>query len=150
MNYANGLIAGGLAALLLSFSAHAQPGPGGGMGGMAGTTTAVDCSKARNPQNCEARQTAMETCKDQRGPSRKQCVEDSLPPPDCSKAPNPQRCEARQKARDACKGKYGPDRKACQREQRPAPAKRGPRQGGMGGMGGGMGPGMGGMPPAKP
>lgn len=153
MKNAYGLIAGGVAALLLSLSAQAQPGPGGGMagmGGMAGTTKAVDCSKAGNPQHCEERQKAMEICKDQRGTARQQCVEDNLPPPDCSKARNPDRCATVQAARAACKGKYGAERKTCQRAQKPAPVKRGPRQGGMGGGMGGMGPGMGGMPPTRP
>jgi hypothetical protein len=119
------LIVGGCAALL-SLSACAQTGSAAGMPGSG----LADCSRARNPQNCEARQTALELCKDQRGPARAQCVEDNLPPPDCSKARNPDRCAARQAARAACTGKYGAARRACQREQQPAPAKHRPPRGG--------------------
>jgi len=161
MNGIRTLIVGGMAAALLSMPALAQMGPGGGMGGGMGGTgpgmagqgagpRTLDCSKARDPAQCAAHNKALEVCGTQRGPGHRACMEDNMPAPDCSKARNPQRCEAMEKVRVACKGKVGPERAACQRENRPAPAPRGPRQGGMGGMGPGMGPGMGGAAPAKP
>ena len=139
MSSKGSLLFSGLAAALLSLSAHAQMGPGGGMGGMSGMgpgpqATAVDCSKARNPQHCEDRQKAQQACKDMRGANRQDCMADNMPPPDCSKSANPDRCAAMQSARAACKGKYGPERRACLKEQKvPAPA--------AGTRGGGMGPG---------
>lgn len=104
-------LVGSCAAALLSVSSFAQ---------------AVDCSKARNPQNCEARQKAMEGCKDKTGPTRRQCVEDNMPPRDCSKAKSQQRCEDQQKAREACKGKVGKERRACMHEQLPKRGARAP------------------------
>ena len=82
----------------------------------------VDCGKARNPQQCEARKQAYGECKDQQGPAFKQCVQQKMPPADCSKAADPQRCERHQKAREACKDKVGPEHRSCLRDIL-APAK---------------------------
>ena len=119
------LFLAGLAAGLLAFSAHAQSGPGGGMGGMGPGMSGgqrppavADCSKAKNPAQCESRQKAREACKDKKGMNHRACMEDNMPGPDCAKARNPQRCEERQKAREACKGKYGPERRQCMRDQK--------------------------------
>ena len=76
-----------------------------------------DCSKAGNPQQCEARKMAYKECQGQAGPAFRQCVQQKMPPADCSKAPNPARCELHQKARAACQDKIGPEHKACLREQ---------------------------------
>lgn len=119
------LLMAGLTAGLLSLSAAAQPGPDAGGPGPR-QAAPVDCSKARNPAQCEARQKARQACKDRKGAEFRQCIQDNMPPPDCSKARNPQRCEARQKAREACKGKVGREHRRCMRDQlRPAapPAK---------------------------
>ena len=97
----------GVAAGLLSLGAQAQPGP-----------AAVDCSKAKNPAQCEARQHARAACRDKKGPDHRACMADNQPAPNCARAQNPQRCEARQQAREACKGKYGPERRQCLRDQR--------------------------------
>lgn len=117
----------------LSFGAFAQPAPGsgaGGMSGMQGKDSGMggmprgtmqqgprDCAKAPNPEQCkshqEARAKAQEACKDHKGPERRACMRDHMPPPDCAKARNPQRCEAMQKAREACSGKVGPERRQC-------------------------------------
>jgi hypothetical protein len=96
---------------LLALPVLAQPAPAGD------SSSKTNCSKARNPQNCEARQKAMENCHDKTGPARRACVEDAMPPRDCSQAKSPQRCEAQQKAREACKGKEGKERRNCMREQ---------------------------------
>ncbi|MBI3140790.1 MAG: hypothetical protein HYZ19_02865 [Rhodocyclales bacterium] len=113
------LLAAGLAAAFLSLTAAAQPGAGPGPKQPA----PVDCRKARDPAQCEARQKAREACKDKKGAAYRQCVQDNMPPPDCSKARNPQRCEAGVKAREACKGKVGRERRQCMREQlKPAAA----------------------------
>jgi hypothetical protein len=82
----------------------------------------VDCSKANNPQQCEARKQAYGECKGQTGPAFKQCVQQKMPPPDCSKSANPQQCEQHAKVREACKDKVGPEHKACLRNAL-APAK---------------------------
>lgn len=117
MNHAWQPLLLGCAMALLAIPTHAQPaGPGPGSGSGPGPTKS-DCSKARNPQNCEARQKAMEGCKDKTGPARRSCVEDAMPPRNCSKAKNPQRCEEQQKAREACKGKVAKERRGCMREQ---------------------------------
>lgn len=104
---------------LLVIPVHAQPAA---TGGSASTT---DCSRTRNPQNCEARQKAMAACRDRTGPARRSCIEDAMPPRDCTKAKSPQRCEEQQKAREACKGKSGKERRGCMREQtRKKPARK--------------------------
>lgn len=98
----------GLAAGLFSLGAPAQPSP----------PRAVDCSKAKQPAQCEARQQARAACRGKKGLDHRACLQDNLPAPDCTRARNPQRCEAREKAREACRGKYGPDRRECLRAQR--------------------------------
>lgn len=80
---------------------------------MAGT----DCSKSRNPQQCEARKQAYQACRGQAQSKLRQCMAERMPPVDCSKAPNPQRCEQHQKARMACQDKAGPEHMACLRAQ---------------------------------
>jgi hypothetical protein len=76
----------------------------------------VDCSKARNPAQCESRKQAYAACKTQSGPQFKQCVQENMPPVDCSKAADPARCAQHQKAREACKDKTGPEHRQCLRE----------------------------------
>jgi len=101
------LLMAGLGAALLSLctpSALAQS---------AAVPRQADCSQARNPVNCAARQQARAACKDVKGAAFRQCIEDALPAPDCSKARNPQRCEERQNARVACQGKVGRAHKQC-------------------------------------
>lgn len=118
------LLVAGLAAGLLSYGAYAQSAPGGGMGGMSGmgpgmggrSAPAADCSKAKNPAQCEARHKAREICKDMKGTDHASCMEDNMPGPDCKKAKNPPRCESRQKAHEACKGMYGEERRKCSRD----------------------------------
>lgn len=106
MNKVLSALLGGCLAATLSLTAQAQ------------APQAVDCSKARDPQRCEARQKARAACKDKaRGPEHRQCVEEHMPPPDCSKARNPERCTAMQAAREACKGKTGPEHRQCLRGQ---------------------------------
>lgn len=76
-----------------------------------------DCSKAVNPQQCEARKVSYKECQNQTGPAFRQCVQQKMPAPDCSKSNDPKRCEIHQKARAACKDKVGPEHKSCLREQ---------------------------------
>lgn len=90
-------------ALALPSLASAQNAPG-------------ECSQARDPARCAARQQAQLDCKDQRGRAKQQCLLDKLPPPDCSQAEDRQRCEMRQQARAACQGKAGKELRACLRE----------------------------------
>ncbi len=122
MNRILSLALGGAAAALFSVSAGAQMGPGGpGMMSGPSAKPAVDCSKARDPQRCEARQKASEACVGQRGAAHRQCMEDHMPPPDCSKTRYPARCEAMVAAREACKDKVGPDRRQCMEDHMPPP-----------------------------
>ena len=76
-----------------------------------------DCSKAANPQQCEARKVTYKECQGQTGPAFRQCVQQKMPAADCTQAIDPKRCELHQKARTACKDKVGPEHKSCLREQ---------------------------------
>lgn len=73
----------------------------------------IDCSKARNPDQCEARKRVYGECKDQSGPAFKQCVRQKMPPADCSKSPNAAQCDLHARARETCKDKAGPEHRAC-------------------------------------
>lgn len=80
---------------------------------------AEDCTTARHPEQCAARQKAYAECQGKIGREMKLCVRDKMPPPDCRRAADPQRCEERQQARAACRDKAEPtDRAACWRERR--------------------------------
>ena len=79
--------------------------------------TAADCTKARDPARCEARQKALETCKEKRRAERRLCLEEQLPPPDCRKATFPERCLAAVTSRDICRTKFGPEQRQCLRDQ---------------------------------
>ncbi len=83
--------------------------------------TASDCAKARDPARCEARQGALEICKEKRRAERRRCLEEQLPPPDCRKATFPERCLAAVAANVACRAKPVAEQRQCLREQlRPA------------------------------
>jgi Spy/CpxP family protein refolding chaperone len=89
-----------------------------------------DCSKAKDPQACEARVAKMreardkarKACEGKTGDERRQCMEKSF----CSGAADPAKCEAnlkerdarRQQMREACKDKKGDELKACMRDFR--------------------------------
>ncbi len=111
---------GGLAAALACLSAAAQPGAAG-----ARPATA-DCGRARDPARCEARQKALEVCRERRGAERRQCLEALIPPPDCAKAASPERCRRALAAREVCRTKPGPEQRQCLRERLKAakPAER--------------------------
>ncbi len=106
------LLIGGIAALF-SFGAFAQA--------MSG-----DCSKARDPQRCEALQKAKEICKDKSTADKRKCMMEAMPPMDCSKARNPERCAALEKAKTDCKDKNGPDYRQCVREHMPKRGTKAP------------------------
>jgi hypothetical protein len=108
------LLLSGFVVAGLSMSAFAQPAPGAGGGG---TQKVVDCTKAPNPERCEARKAARTSCQDKQGAERRRCIENHMPPPDCGKASNPTRCSAMLGAREACKDKVGPAHRQCMREQ---------------------------------
>ncbi len=97
----------GLFAALLAFPSMAEP-----------ADEQTDCSKARDPVRCIARQQAQIECKEKSGKEKRQCMLAKMPPPDCSKAPEPERCEAKEKARKACQGKPGKEFRACLRKQK--------------------------------
>jgi hypothetical protein len=81
--------------------------------GAASAQSAVDCSKSRNSERCEARQKARATCQDKRGAERRHCIQEHMPPPDCAKSQHPARCNALASARDACKDKVGIAHRQC-------------------------------------
>jgi hypothetical protein len=99
--------------LLLALSGIAA----GALSAAASAQNAVDCSKSRNPERCEARQKARAACHDKRGTERRRCVQEQMPPPDCTKSPNPTRCMALQAAREACKDKIGSAHRQCIEER---------------------------------
>lgn len=77
-----------------------------------------DCSKAPQPERCQAIKSAYDKCKEKRGPEMRACMRDSMPAPDCSKAPDQARCAANHQAKEACKDTpVGPQRRQCMTEQ---------------------------------
>ena len=83
----------------------------------------TDCSRARNPQQCEARKQAYAACQERSGPDFKRCVQERMPAVDCGQAADPARCQRHQKAREQCRDKIGPEHRQCLREAL-APAAR--------------------------
>ncbi len=78
---------------------------------------AVDCTKSKSPERCEAREKARQICRDKRGPERRQCVRENVKPIDCAKTANPARCAVQQAAHEACKSKpAGVARRQCLRD----------------------------------
>lgn len=127
------MIAVTLLASLTCLPANAQPGPGmGGMRGMdSGMAPAspprararVDCNQAPNPAACtahrEARAKAIEACKANTGPQRRQCMQQQMQNFDCAKAGNPQQCESRKIAYQECQGQSGPAFRQCVQQKMP-------------------------------
>ena len=72
-----------------------------------------DCAMARDPVRCEARQTAIKTCADKRGPAKTSCLEANMPPVDCTQHSNPAKCEAAERAKEICRDKTGAQQKQC-------------------------------------
>jgi len=77
---------------------------------------AIDCTQARNPQQCASRKQASAACQNLKGAQFRQCVQLKMPPVDCSKSPEPVRCEQHQKARLLCQDKAGPEHRQCLRD----------------------------------
>lgn len=93
----------------------------------AATRAAADCTQTHNPELCEARQKALETCHDKRGAERRQCLTEQMPPPDCSRASQPERCEANLAAQQACKNATGKKHRQCVQnklKKKKSPAKK--------------------------
>lgn len=128
------MIAITLAASLTSLAASAQPGPG--MGGMSGMGPGMaqgnpprasaqgDCSRALNPAACnahrEARAQAIEACKTNVGPQRRQCLQQQMQNFDCAQAANPQQCESRKIAYKECQSQTGSAFRQCVQQKMPA------------------------------
>ncbi len=87
------------------------------LSGAVNAQNTVDCSKARNPERCEARLKARAACQDKRGAERRRCVLEHMPPPDCAKSPHPARCNALLSARETCKDKIGIAQRQCLEER---------------------------------
>lgn len=83
---------------------------------------AVDCSKANNVAQCNARQVArnsvLAACKGRTGTKRQQCLDEQKQAPniDCSKSSDPARCERHNKTRELCKDKIGRAHRQCLRD----------------------------------
>lgn len=90
-------------------------------------SSADDCTRARDPVRCEARQAALKNCAEKRGAERRTCLEASIPPIDCGKTSNPPRCEAVEKAKQVCKGKTGKQLKTCLRDEQPTKPRKKPK-----------------------
>lgn len=91
-----------------------------------------DCSKAKDPAQCEEKRQAMrarvdeakKSCEGKQGAEHRSCMRDAI----CAKSADPAKCTERAQARtqrhqaamEACKDKQGDDKRACLREQRRA------------------------------
>jgi hypothetical protein len=75
------------------------------LGNTAEAAKNVDCSVARDPRRCEARQMAQEACNGLQGQARSACVSAAMPPPDCSYAPDTTQCQAKQTEKKQTRGK---------------------------------------------
>ena len=89
----------------------------------------LDCSKAADPQKCEARRQEMrerlaeakKACAGKEGDDRRACYRDAM----CAKAKDPQQCRERaekraqrfQEMKKACGDRQGDELRACMREQ---------------------------------
>lgn len=96
------------AALLVSASAQAQP---------PGITLGPDCTQARDPARCEARQKARAACIQHQGKKLRQCIQDHMPPPDCTKSRRRERCESLVKAQAACRDVAYQGKSMCLQQQ---------------------------------
>ena len=102
-----------------------NPGPGMGPGGgqRMGPRAPRDCSKAPNPETCQAHQAfhqqARAACQDKVGPDRRQCMAEQMQSFDCNKAGNPAQCEARKKVYQECKGQAGQAFRQCVQQKMP-------------------------------
>ena len=77
----------------------------------------ADCSVARDPRRCEAKQAVSEACHDLQGQARSACMREALPPPDCSRLPNTAECQSGLAAAEACKDKRGRVNRRCLRKK---------------------------------
>lgn len=91
----------------VAISAHASTGhiPGG--------PRIADCSKARDPAQCEARLAARTACQHKRGSEKKQCMDARSVTPECIGNANPVRCSQQQRAAHICREKKGKAYKQC-------------------------------------
>lgn len=97
-----------------------------------------DCSKTKDPAQCEEKRQAMrarmdeakKSCEGKQGAEHRSCMREAM----CAKSADPATCNERAQARAqrhqaamaACKDKQGDDKRACLREQRRANAPAAP------------------------
>lgn len=125
-----------LAATLGVTPSIAQQGPAGvpGAFGLAESVTsaqspppaqksapaAADCSKAKNVEQCKARQEArkkaLEACRGKTGTQRKQCLNEQAQNVDCKKSSDPARCAQFERTRKLCATKTGEEYRQCLRD----------------------------------
>lgn len=108
-------------------SAVAQPG---GMGLGPSAAPAVGCQNQADAASCEARrkarfearQKAIDACREVVGPDRRRCVRDlRMAAEDCAASASPARCAQVRDAYGRCKSFVGPDMRACMRDELPPP-----------------------------
>lgn len=97
-----------------------------------------DCSKTKDPAQCEEKRQAMrarmdeakKSCEGKQGAEHRSCMREAM----CAKSADPAKCTERAQARAqrhqaamaACKDKQGDDKRACLREQRRSNAPAAP------------------------
>jgi len=86
----------------------------------AGKTT--DCSVARDPRRCAAKETAKEACSELQGSARSACISAAMPPPDCGMAPDIAGCGSKTKKDKACGAKHGKALQKCKQAAAMPPA----------------------------
>lgn len=89
-----------------------------------------DCTQAKNPTQCQARQDAMkanhdkakQACQEKTGKERQNCMRlHMLNMTDCSQSVHRERCEARKAAASKCQNQTGEAFQICMKKQMPPP-----------------------------
>jgi hypothetical protein len=75
----------------------------------------ADCSVARDPRRCAAKETAKEACGELQGSARSACISAAMPPPDCNMAPDISGCESKKGKVKSCGSKHGKALQKCKR-----------------------------------
>lgn len=77
----------------------------------------ADCSKARDPDQCEARVAARKACQHKQGSSKRQCMDARRIVPECRPANDPVKCSQQERADYICRQKTGKAFKECTRQE---------------------------------
>jgi hypothetical protein len=82
----------------------------------------ADCSVARDPRRCAAKEKAKEACGELQGAARSACISAAMPSPDCSMAPDVAGCESKTRKGKYCGSKRGNALQKCKRAAVTPPA----------------------------